>query len=290
MTTVVGGDNTPEDGITRKDGFRWNGKAITVAQFMDLWDGRPVAGFQPLPVEVKNTFLAKVKSSGKFSGNMTPEGYREVWRQIGYYAANNEDKAYKLTSGDVKVTTYINAVADDPNAQAYFGLSLKSLTKVDSTGENQNEANAKIALQRFAWNNGIVISDAEINKKAKAIGFNTGSNATTVEEVLQEWRNKKVAPLYSTLYADDIKAGVDVRDLASNWIQIYAQELEVDPDKVDLKNPIIQSAMAKAPADKTMTMDAFVQKVRSTNDWQYTSGARDALSTTTAQIKQMFGF
>jgi hypothetical protein len=288
-TITPGGDNTPEDGIGRNDGFYWNGKKITVETWMKLWDGVPVPGYAPLPITVKNTFLAQVKSSGKFSGNMTPEGYREVWRQIGYYTSNNVT-GFKITTGDVQKNTYINAVADDPNAQSFFGLNLKSLTKVDTTGENQNEANAKLQLERFAWNNGIYISPAEIANKAKAIAFNTGSRATTVDEVMQEWRNKKVAPLYSALYADDIKAGVDVRDLASNWIQVYAQELEVDPDKVDIKNPLIQSAMAKAPVDKTMTMDAFIQKVRSTNDWQYTSGARDALSTTTAQIKQMFGF
>jgi hypothetical protein len=276
----VGGDtpDTPND-ETGGTEFNFNGVTKTKDQWLT----------HRLTEKSKTAIKKAMTNSGYFQGTISDNAVASAWSLIVNYAAttggfnNNWDLSNNLGNAALWV-------AQDPLATTLFPTILTS--PKDKTGILQNEKDYAIALKRFAIDNGIYLSDAEINTKAKAIANASESNPITLESVKQTYRVKKIAPKFKQ-YSDQILAGNDVRDLASDYLQMMAQTLEIDPDTINLAHEVNQTGSLLNKAliqNKEPDYTDFNEALKKDFRWKYTSNANQTMSDLAGQIKQMFGF
>jgi hypothetical protein len=91
-----------------------------------------------------------------------------------------------------------------------------------------------------------------------------------------------------------LDAGVTVRDVGSNYIQSYSKLLEVNPDTVELDNPLIQKALQGTPDAKTgvpqmQTLYDFERQVRQDPRWAKTQNAHTEMTNATIGVLRDMG-
>lgn len=94
-------------------------------------------------------------------------------------------------------------------------------------------------------------------------------------------------------YADMIKQGVSVRQIADPYIQTMGQILELNPGSIDLFNPTIRQALTGRP-DKDgkvqqVPLWQFETELRKDPRWMQTNNARDSLDGVAHGVLQNFG-
>ena len=93
--------------------------------------------------------------------------------------------------------------------------------------------------------------------------------------------------------ADKIKAGIDLKTLASPYIQSMSDVLEIPNTAIDLFDDKIRGAMAYTLPDGkvgTKSIYEFERELRKDNRWQYTNKAREEASNAASTVLRDFGF
>lgn len=150
------------------------------------------------------------------------------------------------------------------------------------------KASALTSLRGFAYENGIRLPNEFIKRKAEQIA----SGKVSEEELRNHMVNKFVARAYPTL-AEDVKAGMTVRDAAAPYIASYAALLEVPESQVDLQDPLLKSALQHTndkgePAD--MPIWKFEEALKKDKRWQYTDNAWEEVGSQAYEVMKMFGY
>lgn len=99
---------------------------------------------------------------------------------------------------------------------------------------------------------------------------------------------KQAAAKYSA-FADQIKAGQNVMDLASPYIKSTAQILELPDTDVDLFNPHVSKAMTANAGGQPYSLWQYETDLRSDPMWRKTKNAQDGLMGTAHQVLQQMG-
>jgi hypothetical protein len=114
------------------------------------------------------------------------------------------------------------------------------------------------------------------------------SGKSTLETAEAKIR-KEAAAKYSA-FADQIKAGQNVMDLASPYIRSVASILELAETDIDLKNKYVSDAMTGAKAGANYPLWEFENKLREDPLWKKTNNAREGMMTTARAVLRDFGF
>ena len=142
-------------------------------------------------------------------------------------------------------------------------------------------------LRAFAKNNGINLTEDFIGKNAKAIS----EGGVSWDELTGTLRDKYVAPSYPG-FADAIRAGQDVKDLAAPYVATMAKVLEIPEGDIDLQDKTVARAL-QAVDDKgkpaAVPMWQFEQELKKDSRWQYTKNAWDEVGQTAYKVMGMFG-
>jgi hypothetical protein len=84
-----------------------------------------------------------------------------------------------------------------------------------------------------------------------------------------------------------LNQGYDLENIYAPYKNQMAAVLEVNPDKIDLNDPTLRSAIT----DKgDMNLFDFKRQLRQDSRWQYTQSARDEVSSGAMKVLQDFGF
>ena len=141
-------------------------------------------------------------------------------------------------------------------------------------------------LRDLARANGIYYSDNWFLSAARSVASGL-STAEDWERDVRETAASTWAP-----YADQIRNGMNLYDLASPYINTMAQEFEVDPSTITLDDPYIRSALTNMD-DKGTPMPQnlwdFQKKLRSDPRWLNTAKAQNEITSVTGRVMQMFG-
>lgn len=110
-----------------------------------------------------------------------------------------------------------------------------------------------------------------------------------------DWRRdiRQQAASKWPIFGEQIRAGVDVADLASTYVQTMAETFEIDPDSIDLNDPFIVQALAgydDQGKPKAMGLWDFQQKLRKDPRWMNTKQATDEISSIATDVLRSFGF
>ena len=209
-------------------------------------------------------------------------------RDIGSDAASDPD-ALRRTAENMYLT---NQGIEDSMTIDFLAASIRPVAgmiggKVTEGYSGEALTNYKTLVQT-ARNNGFQISDilpGGANEQQVLAGIASGK--IDINRVAQDAR--KLAAQGQPQYVRDLLAqGYDLAQVFKPYRQTMANILEIgDPDQIDLNDPLLRSAIT----DKgDMNLYDFKKALRQDNRWQYTSQAKEDVSTAALQVLRDFGF
>lgn len=214
--------------------------------------------------------LAKYKSKSGASKSTVKEVYKNgALISTQYLTADNEDPSIFL---EEKIKTRLASGLQDINKLAIpEGPSGKYF----------------VAIKNLAYDNGIKLADADATSYANKIVAGQLDEDTVFNTI-----RESAASAFPSL-ADKIKAGIDLKTLASPYIQSMSDVLEIPNTAIDLFDDKIRGAMAYTLPDGkvgTKSIYEFERELRKDNRWQYTNKAREEASNAASTVLRDFGF
>lgn len=194
-------------------------------------------------------------------------------------------------NGVLTDTTYLTADNEDPS----IFLEDKIQAQLASGKQEINELAIPegpsgkyfVAVKNLAYDNGIKLSDSDARSYSNKIVAGL-VDENTVYNTIRE----SAASAFPAL-ADKIKAGLDLKSLASPYIQSMSDILEIPDTAIDLFDPQIRSAMAYTLPDGkvgTKSIYDFEKELRKDDRWQYTNKAREQAASVATTVLRDFGF
>jgi hypothetical protein len=157
----------------------------------------------------------------------------------------------------------------DAQVQNYLGQYIK-FTDQHVLGGMAGAA-AK-AIKEEAYKNGVSVTEQSILNNAQYLV----RGLTSMEKITASMREQS-AGLYPA-FADQIRAGASIQDLAQPYVQVVAQELGVPSTDVDAFSPKVRQALGRADAKgqpQPMDLNAFTQLVRNDPKWRKQPGVAE---------------
>ncbi len=144
---------------------------------------------------------------------------------------------------------------------------------------------AGFKLKQLAYMNGVQVSDDAVKNYAQQIAM----GVSTMEQAEQYVRNM-ASSMFPT-YKDQIDAGGNMMDIASPYMQILSEEMEINPGEVNLFDPRVKQALNgidESGKPIGMSLTDFQKSVRTSPEWLKTNKAQTQLmSTANAVLKDM---
>lgn len=165
-------------------------------------------------------------------------------------------------------------------AEAKHRQTLQERAELDDLAQFQTE------VREFAQNNGIRMND----KQLAAALDRYQSGETSLEALKTEWRDRYLVSAFPA-WADDIKAGRDLIDIASPYIEATARTLERNPADIDLFDDRIRGALQSVGPDGKHTqvpLWAFERELRKDPAWRKTENANNLMGEWAARLRADF--
>jgi hypothetical protein len=128
------------------------------------------------------------------------------------------------------------------------------------------------AIKAEAYKNGVAVTEQSVLNNAQYLV----RGLTSMEKIQNSIREQAMG-LYPA-FADQIKAGASVQDLAAPYVQVVAQELGVPETDVDVFSPKVKAALSRQNAagqPEAMGLNDFTQLVRNDPAWRKQPGVAD---------------
>ncbi|MFF5471043.1 C40 family peptidase [Streptomyces achromogenes] len=142
------------------------------------------------------------------------------------------------------------------------------------------------AIKSEAYKNGVAVTKQSILNNAQYV-----TRGLTTMEKIQASMREQSAGLYPA-FAEQIKAGADIQDLAQPYIQAVAQELGVPETDVSVYSPRVKAALNRvndAGQPEAMSMTDFTQSLRNDPAWRKTQSAQDRVMGIGRQVLAQMG-
>ncbi len=149
----------------------------------------------------------------------------------------------------------------------------------------------ELGVREYARDMGVPITDNYVNNAVRGIVAGT--------DTLQARRAhiQSVAEQAFPAFADQIKEGVTVGQIAAPYLAAQAKLWELDPNKIDLFDPTLRGALTKMtttaenkPAEpQIVPLYDFEKQLRSDPRWLKTNNARESMTQTAGQVLSDMG-
>lgn len=146
--------------------------------------------------------------------------------------------------------------------------------------------NLENRLRQLANENGLSFSEDYYTSAARSVATGLQTDEDWLRDV-----QERAASMYP-VYGDKIMAGVSVKALASPYMQLMAQEFDLDERQISLDDPYIRQALMGInpqgePAPESLY--DFQKKLRNDPRWERTAKAQNQITSVTGRVMQMFG-
>jgi NlpC/P60 family len=128
------------------------------------------------------------------------------------------------------------------------------------------------SIKSYAATQGVTMDDQSVKNQAALIARKLATESDFKNQIMQQ-----AASAYPG-YKQQLEGGQTMMDIANPYIQIMAEQLEVNPATIKLTDPLIRQALNGVGQDgKPTGMDQtdFMNRVRSDPRWSQTSGAQN---------------
>ena len=176
-----------------------------------------------------------------------------------------------------------------PDGQQILQRELANSITADKSGHLAGSSGSIEAdLRQTAMLNGLHLDDSYFVQAAQAVA----RGEKTADDFKRDVRSQ-AASMWPG-WSDKINAGVDARSLASGYINTMAQTLEMDPNSIDLNDPLLRGAMTqvdpKTGEPNMQSLYNFQQTLRKDPRWMNTQQATDSIANIGSSLMKMFGF
>lgn len=164
---------------------------------------------------------------------------------------------------------------------AYITFQEKGGTLRGAAGQYEH------AIREFAYQQGVKLDKQTVKNQAQLIGRGVATE--------QDFKNQIVGQAISMFpsYKAQLEAGQTMMDIASPYIQMMADDLEIPYTRVDLGDPLIKRALNGVDQQgKPVGMDqvTFQQMIRSDPRWGRSQKAQDSAFTVGLKVLKDMGF
>lgn len=135
-------------------------------------------------------------------------------------------------------------------------------------------------LRMLAQANGLQYSDSWYESQARSVA----AGLTTEEDAAREIREQAASRWGA--WGDKIRGGMTAYDLASPYINLMSETLEISPDSINLNDPYIQRAMM---GNEAMPLWEFQRQLRNDPRWMNTNYAQNEITGVADAVMEMFG-
>lgn len=142
-------------------------------------------------------------------------------------------------------------------------------------------AAARHLVERLSADYGINISRGTLSSLVADIAAGRRD-----ENYAVEWFRNKAKVAYRNI-AEDIDAGLTVRQIADPYIDMMSRTLEMNPRSIDVFDPTIKSALTKRGGIEDQS--DFEIRLRNDERWNKTTNAREAYMGAATQLLQQMG-
>lgn len=128
------------------------------------------------------------------------------------------------------------------------------------------------AMKKYAYEQGVTLDDQTVKNQAALVSRKLATEADFKNQIIQQ--SISAFPGYQ----QQLEAGQTMMDIATPYIQIMAQELDMLPDSITLNDPLVKQALNGLNSDgKPTGMDqtTFLGRLRNDPRWSATQGAQD---------------
>jgi|SRR5882757_77704 len=129
-----------------------------------------------------------------------------------------------------------------------------------------------VAAKKFAYDQGITVDDQTVKNQAALIGRKLATESDFQSQMVQQ-----AISAYPG-YKQQLEAGQTMSDIASPYVQVMAEELDLNPESIKLTDPLIKQALNGVNAEgKPTGMDqtTFLGRLRNDPRWGGTQSAQD---------------
>jgi len=194
-----------------------------------------------------------------------------------------------LTPEELNSLAYrvLNEGMDRPGRESLLDKALSENIKVSSEGFLRG-ASGDLAdnLRTLAEANGVSFNDDFYVSAAKSVN----SNLSTAEDWERDIR-ERAASLFP-VYSDKIRAGVNAIDLASPYMTLMGEDLEINAKEISLDDPYIREALGGFSSNGTpepTNLWDFRKKIRSDPRWMCTLKANNEIAGSFDSLLKIFG-
>jgi len=141
-------------------------------------------------------------------------------------------------------------------------------------------------LRTLAYDNGVSVTDDQLKTQAAYVV----KGVSTMEKEAANIRG--IAMGQYPAYADQIEAGVNMKDIAQPYVQAMAKVLELPDTQVDMFNPKIKMALNQAGPDgkpSPMSITDFENRLRDDPSWKQTNNAQTQVFQVGQQVLKNMG-
>ena len=157
----------------------------------------------------------------------------------------------------------------------------------DLNGDGIADETVSGALQSFFNRNGLKVTDNYIKTFNDAIV----NGNTTLDAAMQQIRQKMLVSAYPS-WKDEILSGLDIKDIASPYLQTMAKTLGISEDSISMNDPLIKKALSGADENGKPTYKSlydFERDLRHDPRWQQTDEAQNEYANTAYTVLKTFG-
>lgn len=180
---------------------------------------------------------------------------------------------------------------DQPERQLYLERALSDKIKATGGGEGPggyrgSAGNFIQNLRERARQNGLQYSDGWYQAAAQSV-----ARSDTTEDDWYRDIQEKAASMFP-VFGDQIRGGATAYDLASPYINLMAQTLELAPDAITLDDPYIRQALGgydDKGKPQAMNLWDFQRRLRNDPRWMNTNFAQNQITGVADAMMQMFG-
>ena len=141
-------------------------------------------------------------------------------------------------------------------------------------------------LRQAAYANGVSYDDNWFRSAAISVQRKLSNENDWMRDI-----QEKAAGMYP-VFAKQIQAGVSAYDLASPYIRLMAETLEIPVGSITLNDPYIRGALGGFTPDgepSAMNLGDFQRKLRNDPRWKETDQAQNEITGVAGRVLQMFG-
>lgn len=242
-------------------------------------------------------FVAELRNTGWY------KKHGESWRNA-VIQKNSDPATYKANVDQVR--TRVSMMASELGAVATASTLAKMAENAYMFGWDDNQLRQNLAsyvkytdgrmigqagqweqeLRARASEQGVRLSDDWVRNQVK---LSVGGQKT-FEDALR--RVDEMAASAFPHLADRLRSGETLSDIADPYKQTMAQLLELNPESINLRDPMLRGALAKKDAKGQTVMTTlydFEQEVRNDKRWLKTNNAQDAAMATTNRVLKDMG-